>query len=111
MKGTIRMARDDGTSKVRRTSAAFLLMAAISLPAITLAVIIGARPRRRQQPAAAPLWVRPAGGAAARTGTPARVPWTTSRLVGSPEPPPPYRVARAYPKINFKALVDADFIP
>lgn len=30
-----------------------------------------------------------------------RVPWTTSRLSGTPEPPPPYMVAPAFPKLNF----------
>src|SRR5688572_19151202 len=30
-----------------------------------------------------------------------RVPWTTSRVVGSPEPPPPFKVVRAFPKIRF----------
>jgi uncharacterized repeat protein (TIGR03806 family) len=36
-----------------------------------------------------------------------RVPLTTSRVVGSPEPPPPYRVKRGYPnlKINFPIAV------
>src|SRR5438552_2082318 len=29
-----------------------------------------------------------------------RKPWTTSRVVGSPEPPPPYRVERAFPKVQ-----------
>jgi glucose/arabinose dehydrogenase len=31
-----------------------------------------------------------------------RVPFTTSRLVGSPDPPLPYRAKRAFPKLNFK---------
>ena len=31
-----------------------------------------------------------------------RVPWTTSRVKGSPEPPPPFKVVRAYPNIRFK---------
>jgi putative heme-binding domain-containing protein len=31
-----------------------------------------------------------------------RVPWTTSKLTGSPEPPHPYRVVPAFPKLNFK---------
>src|SRR5947209_19436756 len=35
-------------------------------------------------------------------GIPRRVPWTTSRLTGSPEPPHPYRVERAFPKLAFK---------
>jgi putative heme-binding domain-containing protein len=30
-----------------------------------------------------------------------RVPWTTSRIAGSPEPPPPYRVERVLPKLSF----------
>lgn len=28
--------------------------------------------------------------------------WTTSRVIGSPDPPPPYRSARAWPKLSFK---------
>jgi putative heme-binding domain-containing protein len=31
-----------------------------------------------------------------------RVPWTTSRIKGSPEPPPPYRIERVFPKLTFK---------
>src|SRR6516165_5893328 len=31
-----------------------------------------------------------------------RVPWTTSRLTGSPDPPPPYKIVRAFPKLTFK---------
>src|SRR5262249_51670829 len=31
-----------------------------------------------------------------------RVPWTTSRVTGSPEPPPPYRIVRAFPKLTFQ---------
>ena len=34
-----------------------------------------------------------------------RVPWATSRLVGSPDPAPPYRLARAFPQVTFKAPV------
>jgi len=29
-----------------------------------------------------------------------RIPWTTSRVVGSPDPPPPYRVRRAFPDLK-----------
>lgn len=29
-------------------------------------------------------------------------PWTTSKLVGSPDPPPPYRAVNAFPKLSFK---------
>src|SRR5476651_1825663 len=31
-----------------------------------------------------------------------RIPWTTSRLTGSPDPPHPYKVERAFPKLTFK---------
>ena len=31
-----------------------------------------------------------------------RVPWTTSRISGSPEPPAPYRIERVFPKLTFK---------
>src|SRR5262245_36464453 len=30
-----------------------------------------------------------------------RVAWTTSRIQGSPEPPPPYKIERAFPKLTF----------
>src|SRR5689334_19116815 len=32
----------------------------------------------------------------------ARVPWTTSRVIGSPDPPPPYKIARAFPNIKLE---------
>jgi uncharacterized repeat protein (TIGR03806 family) len=35
-------------------------------------------------------------------GLEARVPFTTSRIVGTPEPPPPYTVKRAFPDLEFK---------
>ena len=31
-----------------------------------------------------------------------RVPWTTSRVTGSPEPPHPYRIERAFPGLTFR---------
>ena len=30
-----------------------------------------------------------------------RRPWTVSRITGSPEPPPPYRLDRLFPKLTF----------
>lgn len=30
-----------------------------------------------------------------------RTPWTTSQVVGSPEPPPPYKTERAFPRLKF----------
>ncbi|MCA9052259.1 MAG: PQQ-dependent sugar dehydrogenase [Planctomycetaceae bacterium] len=41
-----------------------------------------------------------------RVGLQQRVPWTNSRIVGSPEPPPPYRIERIYPHLAFKQPVE-----
>lgn len=30
-----------------------------------------------------------------------RTPWTTSRVIGSPDPPPPYKVVRVHPNLKF----------
>src|SRR5262245_45064947 len=32
---------------------------------------------------------------------PQRTPWTNSRVVGSPDPPPPFKVVRAFPNLKF----------
>jgi putative heme-binding domain-containing protein len=37
--------------------------------------------------------------------------WTTSRITGSPEPPPPYRTERIFPKVTFKLPVDLTYAP
>lgn len=39
---------------------------------------------------------------AAPFGLQRRVPWTTSNFRGRPEPPPPFRAERVYPKVQFK---------
>src|SRR5215467_4418114 len=31
-----------------------------------------------------------------------RQPWSTSRVIGSPDPPPPYKVVRAFPNLKFE---------
>ena len=40
-----------------------------------------------------------------------RVPWTTSRIHGTPEPPPPYVVERLYPGLKFARPLDVKPIP
>ncbi len=40
-----------------------------------------------------------------------RVPWTTSRVIGSPEPPLPYVSRRAFPSLQFKNCLDITAIP
>ncbi|HLY11189.1 MAG TPA: PQQ-dependent sugar dehydrogenase, partial [Planctomycetota bacterium] len=37
--------------------------------------------------------------------------WTTSRITGSPEPPPPYRTERVLPRVTFKLPVDLTYAP
>ncbi|MBI2478207.1 MAG: PQQ-dependent sugar dehydrogenase, partial [Planctomycetia bacterium] len=39
-------------------------------------------------------------------GIETRVPWTTSRITGSPNPPLPYRTERVFPKLQFENPVD-----
>lgn len=41
----------------------------------------------------------------AALGLAQRVPWTTSRLIGSPDPPTPFRLTRAFPQVTFKGPV------
>ncbi len=43
----------------------------------------------------------PPAGKSAGPPAPRRVPWTTSRVVGSPDPPPPFKVVRAFPNLKF----------
>ena len=36
-----------------------------------------------------------------------RLPWITSKVTGSPEPPHPYKVVRVFPKFQFKKPLHA----
>src|SRR5262249_3109553 len=38
-----------------------------------------------------------------------RVPWTTSKVRGSPEPPSPYRTELAFPRLKFDEPLDLNF--
>ena len=49
--------------------------------------------------------------AAATLSAAPRVPWSTSKIHGSPESPPPLRVERAFPKIAFEQPMDVATIP
>lgn len=44
--------------------------------------------------------------AAKKLSLPRRPAWTTSRIHGSPEPPPPYRAERIYPSLKFEQPVE-----
>ncbi|MDX1946373.1 MAG: PQQ-dependent sugar dehydrogenase, partial [Pirellulaceae bacterium] len=47
----------------------------------------------------------------AQVGIDKRIPWTTSRLIGSPDPPPKYRVERVFPALTFNEPVELVPIP
>src|SRR5436190_8770993 len=87
----------------RLRSIGSIALAVVVLAAAIIAIIAGRGP------------AAPVKAAAPATGEPRaipdRVPWTTNHIVGSPEPPAPYRTQRAYPKLTFKAPVDLDFAP
>lgn len=40
-----------------------------------------------------------------------RIPWTTSRVIGSPDPPLPYRTRRAFPELTIKQPLSFDIEP
>jgi len=46
-----------------------------------------------------------------KSGLERRVPWTGSRVQGSPEPPPPYRTEIAFPKLKFSEPLDMTNLP
>ncbi len=49
--------------------------------------------------------------AAAQPTVGARTPWTTSAVRGTPEPPPPYRVERAFPALTFARPLEVVAVP
>ena len=61
--------------------------------AILLAAAFGTR-----QGSAADEGRKPGNAEATRSG---RTPWTASRVVGTPDPPPPFKVVRAFPNLKF----------
>lgn len=50
-------------------------------------------------------------GVAPRVGLDKRVPWTTSRITGSLETPPPYRTERIFPALKFREPVTIQPMP
>src|SRR5437867_3126915 len=46
------------------------------------------------------------------TGIEKRVPWTASKVIGSPEPPPPYKTEPAFPNLpKFEEPLDLTYAP
>lgn len=54
-------------------------------------------------------WFFAAWHAGAAEAKPERIPWTTSRIHGSPEPAKPYVAARVYPTLEFKDATEIRF--
>ncbi|MCI0683847.1 MAG: PQQ-dependent sugar dehydrogenase [Gemmataceae bacterium] len=46
-----------------------------------------------------------------KSGIDRRVPWTTSKVIGSPEPPPPYKTERVFTKLKFEEPLDMTYAP
>lgn len=40
-----------------------------------------------------------------------RVPWTSSKVIGSPEPPPPYKTERVFDRLKFEEPLDMTYAP
>jgi uncharacterized repeat protein (TIGR03806 family) len=40
-----------------------------------------------------------------------RIPWTTSKVIGSPEPPPPYKTERVFANLKFDEPLDLTYAP
>ncbi|MCX7702372.1 MAG: hypothetical protein N2039_15970, partial [Gemmataceae bacterium] len=51
-------------------------------------------------------WVAASGAVAEPPPAPKRTPWTTSRVVGSPDPPSPYVTELAFPRLKFDEPLD-----
>ena len=81
----------------------------LSRAALSVFLLVG--PRDSAGTAQAPGTSPPAVSRTARVPGLERVPWTTSRMSGSPDPPPLYRVERVFPKLQFKDPVDFEELP
>jgi putative heme-binding domain-containing protein len=64
----------------------------------TILAILLAAPFAAMQRSAADEGRRPGNAEATRSG---RTPWTASRVVGTPDPPPPFKVVRAFANLKF----------
>ncbi len=81
------------------------LLLAISLPYASSSTSFA----NAAEPAASkPAETKPASSA---VGIMKRVPWTTSRITGSPEPPLPYDVEQVFPNLKFDQPVDIVMAP
>ena len=57
------------------------------------------------------LFIPTANAAPPEVGLATRVPWTTSNISGSPDPPLPYTTQRVFPKLKFEKCIDMAMPP
>ena len=91
------MPRFSQYTRALKAAASWLIGLAIAFQAVSFSFV-------RQSPAAEEK---------TETATPStrRVPWTTSRITGSPDPPPPYRVERTHEHLKFHQPVGMTAAP
>jgi uncharacterized repeat protein (TIGR03806 family) len=58
-----------------------------------------------------PVEAKPAAPERKASGIEKHEPWTTSKVVGSPEPPDPYTVTKVYPKLTFFEALELTPVP
>jgi uncharacterized repeat protein (TIGR03806 family) len=75
------------------------LIVSLAAAAVVLPLSFLGRPSAADSPAKKPV------------GIDKRVPWTTSHVKGSPEPPAPYRSEVAFPKLTFAEPLDLTYVP
>ena len=81
-----------------------LLIAAIAASGAMALCFRGDQSARGQQPPASASKPKLQARAADEPfGINKRIPWTTSRFRGTPDPPLPYRAERVFPKLHFKS--------
>ena len=78
-----------------------IVFGTMALGAVLLAVLLGRGADRRDD--------KPAARKA--SGVDKRIPWTTSKVRGSPDPPSPYLTELAFPKLKFDEPLDITSAP
>lgn len=68
----------------------------VAAMALLMVLVVGLVVRLTTRAAASPK------SPSSEAGKKARTPWTTSRVVGTPDPPPPFKVVRAFPNLKLE---------
>lgn len=86
-----------------------LLFGLAAFPHVPRASAANEAPSKKDE--ASPASPTPAAAAERPYGIEQRIPWTSSRITGSPEPPAPYRVEPAFPELKFTNPVELAHAP